>query len=111
MKDPIRFAGFSRVDGSIKFRTARTASRVHQLKLQGEVSDIVEIAEAADRKSAAQALLAINHASDNAEVVALYKTIAGEAQPAKTVKVRVARKNVTATELLATAGLTPETAE
>ena len=111
MKDPIRFAGFSRVDGEIKFRTARTGARVHQLKLQGEVSDIVEIAEVADRQSAAQALLAIGHAADNTDVVALYKTIAGVAQPAKTVKVRVARRQVTATELLATAGLTAETAE
>ena len=111
MKDPIRFAGFSRVDGEIKFRTARTGARVHQLKLQGEVSDIVEIAEVSDRKSAAQALLAINHASDNADVVAMYMTIAGVAQPAKTVRVRVARKAVTATELLATVGLTAETAE
>ena len=79
MKETIKFAGYSTQAGKLKFRTATNAARVHQLKLQGEVADMVEIAPVLTKPEAAEQLLKLGHAGSQADVVALYQAKARSA--------------------------------
>jgi len=106
MKESIKFAGFAIHKGALKFRTARNAARVHQLKLQGQEATLMELAvEVDNREAAARALIAAGHAGDNAEVQQLYRTVAGVERTVKVRATKKATKEVSASELLASVGL------
>ena len=80
MKETIKFAGYSQgTDGKIKFRTATNAAPLHQLHLQGEAVDMVEIAPVASKPEAAQELLKLGHAQANTAVQAIYARKAKDA--------------------------------
>ena len=66
--DKIIYAGYSTLkDGSIKFRTAKTQARIHQLEAQGEAVNMVSIKPVTTKSEAAKELLAMNYmSSDNA---------------------------------------------
>lgn len=71
-KDMIKYAGYSRLNGALKFRTATTEGRVHQLTRTDDDLHMIEITGVATKSEAAKQLLAIDHAKGNAEVEALY---------------------------------------
>lgn len=73
MSKSIIFAGYTRVNGKLKFRTATTESRVHQLEALGETDiHMIRIDPVFSKGDAARALLGINHANGNVEVEQLY---------------------------------------
>jgi hypothetical protein len=73
MSKSIIFAGYTRVNGQLKFRTATTEARVHQLEALGE-NDIhmIRIDPVLSKGDAARALLGMDHAKGNVEVEQLY---------------------------------------
>jgi hypothetical protein len=89
-KEQIRFAGTSRLNGELKFRTATTAGRVAQLERTDREVSMLEIQPVATKPEAAKALLAAGHMAGNAEITAVYVAKAADENPFAKPK---ARKN------------------
>jgi hypothetical protein len=82
-KEQIRFAGTSRLNGELKFRTATSAGRVAQLSRTDTEVSMLEIAPVATKPAAAKALLALGHMSGSAEITAIYVAKASDENPFK----------------------------
>jgi hypothetical protein len=80
-KEQIVYAGYSRLKGELKFRTATTEGRVHQLGRTDSDLHMIEIAPVATKAEAAKQLLALDHAKGNREVELLYSNKALDANP------------------------------
>jgi hypothetical protein len=93
MSKQIYFAGVSRVNGELKFRTAASPARFQQLGKLGD-TDVEMINVRVDSKSAAaKELLSRNFANGRTDIEALLVSIAADDNPfvkprARTVKVR-----------------------
>jgi hypothetical protein len=93
MSKAIYFAGVSRVNGVLKFRTAASPARFQQLGKLGD-TDVEMVNVNVDSKSAAaKELLARNFANGRADIEALLVSVAADDNPfakpkARTVKVR-----------------------
>lgn len=82
MSKTINFAGVSRVNGELKFRTATDEKRIAQLIKLGDTDvSLVEVC-AADKAEAARVLLAIKFQADNDEVQALLWNVSEQKAPA-----------------------------
>jgi hypothetical protein len=77
MSKAIIYAGYSTLNGKLKFRTATTEGRVHQLARTDSDLHMIEIQPCATKAQAAKQLLAMDYAKGNAEVEQLftYKTL------------------------------------
>ena len=77
MSKAIIYAGYSTLNGKLKFRTATTEGRVHQLARTDSDLHMTEIQPCATKAQAAKQLLAMDYAKGNAEVEQLftYKTL------------------------------------
>jgi hypothetical protein len=96
-KEQIRFAGTSRLNGELKFRTATSAGRVAQLERTDTEVSMLEIQPVATKPAAAKALLALGHMSGSAEITAVYVAKARDENPfakpkARSVVVKVPTK-------------------
>jgi DNA-binding transcriptional regulator YdaS (Cro superfamily) len=89
-KEQIKFAGTSRLNGELKFRTATSAGRVAQLERTDTEVSMLEIQPVDTKPQAARALLALGHMSGNAEITAVYVAKARDENPFAKPK---ARKN------------------
>jgi hypothetical protein len=94
MSKAIYFAGVSRVNGELKFRTAASPARFQQLGKLGD-TDVEMVNVRVDSKSAAaKELLARNFANGRADIEALLVRVAKDDNPfvkpkkSRTVKVR-----------------------
>ena len=72
MSKTIKYAGYSYLAGELKFRTATTEGRVHQLARTDSDLHMIEIQPCETKAQAAKQLLAMDHARGNAEVEQLY---------------------------------------
>ena len=94
-KEQITFAGTSRLNGELKFRTATSAGRVAQLARTDTEVSMLEIQPVDSKPAAAKALLALGHMSGSAEITAVYVAKAGDdnpfAKPAKKARSVVVR--------------------
>jgi hypothetical protein len=94
MSKLISFAGVSRVDGELKFRTAVSPARITQLQKLGDTEVEMRFLNVAMTKSeAAKRLISIGFANDREDVLALLVSVANDDNPfakpkARTVKVR-----------------------
>ena len=79
--EQITFAGTSRLNGVLKFRTATSAGRVAQLARTDTEVSMLEIAPVATKPAAAKALLALGHMSGSAEITAVYVAKAQDENP------------------------------
>jgi hypothetical protein len=93
-KEQIRFAGTSRLNGVLKFRTATSAGRVTQLARTDTEVSMLEIAPVATKPEAAKALLALGHMSGSAEITAIYVAKAADENPFAKPKAKKARSVV-----------------
>lgn len=93
MYKEIKYAGISRVDGKLKFRTAADSKRIGQLVKLGD-TDVNLVGVHADTKAeAARILLAIDFLKDDTEVQALLWNVSEQkAAPAKKSEVRVKKE-------------------
>lgn len=80
-KEQIRFAGTSRLNGELKFRTATSAGRVAQLSRTDTEVSMLEIQPVATKPAAAKALLALGHMSGSVEITAVYVAKAADENP------------------------------
>jgi len=80
-KDMITYAGVSRLNGELKFRTATTEGRVHQLTRTDADVKIVSISPVATKSEAAKQLLATDFESNDAEIVAVLVAKAKDGNP------------------------------
>jgi hypothetical protein len=94
MSKAIYFAGVSRVNGELKFRTAQSPARFQQLGKLGD-TDVEMVNVRVDSKSAAaKELLARNFANGRTDIEALLVKVASDDNPfarpkkARTVKVK-----------------------
>lgn len=88
MSKAINFAGVSRVNGVLKFRTAADEKRIAQLIKLGDTDvELVEVC-AADKAEAARVLLAIKFQADNKEVQALLWNVSEQKKPAASKKAK-----------------------
>lgn len=90
MSKAIYFAGVSRVNGELKFRTATEPSRFQQLIKLGDTDVEMVNLNAETKQQAAQELLSRNFANGRADIEALLKAVAGKtSKPKREVTVRV----------------------
>lgn len=77
MSKTIKYAGYSYLAGELKFRTATTEGRVHQLARTDSDLHMTEIQPCETKAQAAKQLLAMDYAKGNAEIEQLfaYKTL------------------------------------
>jgi hypothetical protein len=116
MSKAIYFAGVSRVNGELKFRTAQSPARFQQLGKLGD-TDVEMINVNCETKSqAAKELLARNFANGRADIEALLVKMASDDNPFakskdRTVKVRAKGIRITkAADKAADVRLTPKQA-
>jgi hypothetical protein len=94
MSKLISFAGVSRVNGELKFRTAVSPARITQLQKLGDTEVEMRFLNVPMSKSeAAKRLISIGFANDREDVLALLVSVATDDNPfaktkARTVKVR-----------------------
>lgn len=81
MKDAIIYAGVSRLRGELKFRTATSEGRVHQLGRTDTDLKMVQISPVQSKSEAAKLLLATDFESNDAEIVALLVAKAKDGNP------------------------------
>ena len=98
MSKLISFAGVSRVDGELKFRTAVSPGRITQLQKLGDTEVEMRFLNVPMTKSeAAKRLISTGFANDREDVLALLVSVANDDNPfarpkkAKTVVVKKAR--------------------
>jgi len=90
MKDPIIFAGYSRLaDGTMKFRTATNEARVNQLVAFGEEVHMIRIGPVYSKSAAAKELLRLDHANGAKELEQFYTKFVRDEKPFRVVKVKV----------------------
>ena len=95
MSKVINYAGVSRVNGELKFRTATSHARAQQLRKLGDtdVEMVILRGPALTTKSQAAKQLLAQNFSDDAEILALLTAVATDENPfakpkARTVKVK-----------------------
>jgi hypothetical protein len=94
MSKLISFAGVSRVNGELKFRTAVSPARITQLQKLGDTEVEMRFLNVAMTKSeAAKRLISTGFANDREDVLALLVSVANDDNPfakpkARTVKIR-----------------------
>jgi hypothetical protein len=91
MSKTITFAGVSRLNGELKFRTAQSPARFQQLTKLGDTEVEMTKVDADSKEAAARELLERNFANGRAEIQALLEAVAGKASaPRKdrTVKIK-----------------------
>ena len=97
MSKAIYFAGVSRLNGELKFRTARSPARFQQLTKLGDTEVEMSSVNAESKEAAAQELLDRNFANGRADILALLTAVAGQVtkpkkvSKPKTVKIKNAR--------------------
>ena len=90
MSKAIYFAGVSRLNGELKFRTAQSPARFQQLTKLGDTEVEMSSVNADSKEQAAQELLDRNFANGRTEIEALLKAVASKiAKPKREVTVRV----------------------
>ena len=90
MSKAIYFAGVSRLNGELKFRTAQSPARFQQLTKLGDTEVEMSSVTADSKEQAAQELLDRNFANGRAEIQALLESIASKtSKPKREVTVRV----------------------
>ena len=117
-KDMIKYAGYSRLNGVLKFRTATTQGRVDQLTRTDDDLHMLEIRPVQTKSLAAKELLAVGHMSGDQEIVDLYVGKAKDGNPFNarktTVVVRVpttAMQQLTGAEVLVSERMTTKEAK
>jgi IS30 family transposase len=80
-KEQIIYAGYSRLKGELKFRTATSEGRVQQLGRTDSDVHMLLIKAVDTKAAAAKELLAIGHMSGDQEIVDLYVAKAGNDNP------------------------------
>jgi hypothetical protein len=118
MSKLISFAGVSRVNGELKFRTAVSPARITQLQQLGDTEVEMRFLNVAMTKSeAAKRLISTGFANDREDVLALLVSVANDdnpfARPKKTRTVKVKAKGVKISKATAEADdvrLTPKQA-
>ena len=96
MSKAIYFAGVSRLNGELKFRTAQSPARFQQLTKLGDTEVEMSSVTAESKEQAAQELLDRNFANGRAEIEALLKAVAGKItkpKRARTVKIKKSAVN------------------
>lgn len=84
MSKLVSFAGVSRVNGELKFRTANNVARITQLQKLGDTEVEMRYLNAEMTKSeAAKRLIATNFANGRAEIDALLVAVANDDNPFK----------------------------
>ena len=100
MSKAIYFAGVSRLNGELKFRTAQSPARFQQLTKLGDTEVEMTSVSADSKEQAAQELLDRNFANGRAEILALLEAVAGKevkttrAPKPRTVKAKVKKAKV-----------------
>jgi hypothetical protein len=90
MSKAIYFAGVSRLNGELKFRTAQSPARFQQLTKLGDTEVEMSSVTADSKEAAAQELLDRNFANGRAEIQALLESVASKiSKPKREVTVRV----------------------
>ena len=90
MSKAIYFAGVSRLNGELKFRTAQSPARFQQLTKLGDTEVEMTSVNADSKEQAAQELLDRNFANGRTEIEALLKAVASKtSKPKREVTVRV----------------------
>ena len=90
MSKAIYFAGVSRLNGELKFRTAQSPARFQQLTKLGDTEVEMTKVDADSKEAAAQELLDRNFANGRAEILALLEAVASKtSKPKRQVTVRV----------------------
>ena len=92
MSKAIYFAGVSRLNGELKFRTAQSPARFQQLTKLGDTEVEMTSVSADSKEQAAQELLTRNFANGRAEIQALLEAVAGKKTAKRQVTVRVPTK-------------------
>ena len=93
MSKAIYFAGVSRLNGELKFRTAQSPARFQQLTKLGDTEVEMVNVNVDSKEAAAQELLNRNFANGRADIQALLEAVAGKvAKPKRQVTVRVPTK-------------------
>jgi len=115
MSKLISFAGVSRVNGELKFRTAQNVNRITQLQKLGDTEVEMRFLNAEMTKSqAAKRLIETNFANGRAEIQALLESVAGKTSaPRKSSTVRVKARKIKVSKAAAEADdikLTPRQA-
>lgn len=87
MSKSIYFAGVSRLQGELKFRTAQSPARFLQLTKLGDTDVEMVAVNAASKEAAAQELLARNFANGRAEILALLNRVADKTPTPKAKRV------------------------
>jgi hypothetical protein len=114
MSKAIYFAGVSRLNGELKFRTAQSPARFQQLTKLGDTEVEMSSVNADSKEAAAQELLDRGFANGRAEIQALLESVAGKTSaPRKSGTVRVRARKVKVSKAAAEADdikLTPRQA-
>jgi hypothetical protein len=96
MSKAIYFAGVSRLNGELKFRTAQSPARFQQLTKLGDTEVEMLSVNADSKEQAAQELLDRNFANGRAEIQALLESVASKTskpKSARTVKIKKSAVN------------------
>jgi len=96
MSKAIYFAGVSRLNGELKFRTAQSPARFQQLTKLGDTEVEMSSVNADSKEAAAQELLDRNFANGRADIQALLESVAGKIvkpKRARTVKIKKSAVN------------------
>ena len=92
----VKFAGFSRLQGALKFRTANDTKRINQLRKLGDTDVVIlELPEEMSKNDAAKFVLNnlnLGYMVDVAEATELLTGLIGDKKVAKTVTVKKASK-------------------
>jgi hypothetical protein len=95
MSKAIYFAGVSRLNGELKFRTAQSPARFQQLTKLGDTEVEMSSVNADSKEQAAQELLDRNFANGRADIEVLLKSVAGKiAKPKRARTVRVKKSTI-----------------
>ena len=89
MSKAIYFAGVSRVNGELKFRTAASPARFQQLGKLGDTDVEMVNVNVDSKEAAAQELISRNFANGRADIQALLEAVAGKKVAKREVKVTV----------------------
>ena len=92
----VKFAGFSRLQGALKFRTANDTKRINQLRKLGDTDVVIlELPEEMSKNDAAKFVLNnlnLGYMVDVAEATGLLTGVISDKKVAKTVTVKKASK-------------------
>jgi hypothetical protein len=96
MSKAIYFAGVSRLNGELKFRTAQSPARFQQLTKLGDTEVEMSSVTADSKEQAAQELLDRNFANGRAEIQTLLESVAGKiAKPKRARIVKIKKSSIT----------------